>query len=126
MLQPRNASPTLIQYRRRMMEQIKIKQIKKDESNENLSTSQSYLVLELFTKPSPEWNEAFDQNAVSAKTKTFETALCDNSLIYIKYKKSAKRDEVFNQIEALVNETNQEQNDFNSWIDKTNIRLAGQ
>lgn len=108
------------------MEQIKIKQINKERSNENSSATQSYLVLELSTKPSPEWIEAFDQNATSAKTKTFDTANCDNNLIHIKYKKSAKRDEVFNQIEALVNETNQEQNDFNSWIDKTNARLAGQ
>jgi len=108
------------------MEQIKIKQIKKEESNENLSAAQSYLVLELSAKASPEWNEAFDQNALSAKVKTFDTAICDGNLIYIKYKKSAKRDEVFTQIEALVNETNQEQNDFNSWIDKTNARLVAQ
>lgn len=108
------------------MENIKIKQIKKDSSDENSSQTLSYLVIELSSTPSEEWNKAFDQNAISAKSKQFDTANCDGNLLHVKYKKTLKRDDVFNQIESLVNETNKEQDDFNSWIDKTNARLTNQ
>jgi hypothetical protein len=107
------------------MEQIRIKRIDGEQSNDNFNSAQAYLVIEIEPKPSHEWNAAFDQNAISAKQKQFETATCSENMIHVKYKKSANRDTVFNQIEALVAETNQEENDFNSWIDKTNARLAG-
>jgi restriction endonuclease len=107
------------------MEQIRIKRIDGAQSNDNLNTTQVYLVIEIEPKPSDEWNAAFDQNAVVTKQKAFDTATCSENMIYVKYKKAANRDTVFSQIEALVNETNQEENDFNSWIDKTNARLAG-
>lgn len=107
------------------MENISLKQISKEKSVKDYSSSNSLLVIELSDNASQEWCKAFNDIARSLKSKRFQTAICEENEIRVKYTKTGLFDEVFIQIKDIVDKANKELDDFNSWIEKKNVELAG-